>query len=616
MYSARQHSCRRWRRFGGRRVTRLAAVQQPMARDDDLSRLLAYRNGLWAAELLQRHFPERFARHVAPQPVTLQGLACVLEYFLILAHHHLIAIDEGWADINLYGDPDRALTASRTLTDAEAISLLAEELSHVLLDPFPCCWGLPREWESLFSAYGALTHNLLLLAVWRLVSETAWAYDEGVYEDSALLDEAFSADALAAIQALPKLPPATPMDRLCDRLDTAVIALAADGAPIRGLGATIRYCLRRTGNGYADYSAEIIAEDFGGQVDIDFWSSDEDLREHRAAQQAAEALYRQYADLDALLCRTPALLATLGAVLLQTAAELDTHPAPATPPAPQEPPTAREAELVTKETTMPVNDSPTARAARERPWIRRRAQPQRLPPEDILMNGARPEAQISVFRDGTTLLTRRDGGYGYRCYPIAPAALAQTLAHVPMSAGALVPNTVGAGWINGQPWYCVYVPPHARTLRALVREQERSYSFELPPLIWWGWSRQCRIWALAEAPLPGALPAPDTQLYAAPFPNCRADGSICWGAATAPAIASAADLLPALERFLQDTYFNDHLASDKSRRYPVNVLLAWAAITGGGSYPLDDLVPANVGTRDRPLSLDLRQIINAEWRVG
>ncbi len=612
MLNPRRPSRRRRRCWGRRRIIRFSAIQPRSLSDDDLPRVLAYRNGLWAAELLKRHFPTHWEQHVAWQQVTLPFLACVTEYFLMLAHQHLLYIDECWADLNLYGDPQRTLVEGRTLSEAEAIGLLTEDLSQVLLDPFPCFWGLPREWESLFSSYGMSDHNILLLAVWRLLSDTAWANDEGEYEDNAFLENAVTADALAVINSLPKLPKDTSMDRWCDHLDTQLIALTEDRQPFARLGTMVRYCVRRTANGYADYSAEIVAEDWGGTIGFDFWSSPEELRDNRAAQEDAERIYRRYADLDDCLRQTPALLTTLAARLIDAAASLEHHPVDPLEQTAQQLPI----DAARTENTMPADDVSTPPRERDRPWMRRRVEPHRLPPEDILMDRERPEAQISVFEDGTTLLTRRDGHHGYRCYPIAPETLAQTLAQLPMSVGMLVPHTLGAGWIKGQPWYCLYVPPHLRMLRSLVRERERSYTFVLPPLIWWGWSNHCRIWALGDVPDNGTFPELDATLHTAPFPNCSANGSICWGTATAPTITTAADLHPALDLFLAGTYFNDHLASDKSKRYPVNVLLMWAEIGDGVPYPVDDLVPANVGTTDRPSILRLRHVINAQWRVS
>ncbi len=580
----------------------------------DESHLLAYRNGLWAASFLKRHFPDRFEQHVARQPVTIPFLLCVAEYFLILANQHLFMIDEGWADVNLAGDPERALSPTRPASEREAITMLCEEIGHILLSPFPVFWGLPREWESLFHSYGSKDTNILLPAVWRMVEHTNWAYSEGDIEGDTFLEEVFSQEGWATVIALPHLPKETNMDRLCDYLDTQEITLISEGKSICRLGGIIRFILRMTGNGFADYNAEIIAEDFGGQIGFDFSSSDEELRANREAQREAEQIYRCFADLDDIVHGEPQLLIQVAQVIIDAAAHLAANPEPATLVEilgeAEDAPATLEIDMATPDALV----SSDRRSSRERPWMKRRAQPRRLPQEDILMDGARPEAQISVYGDGTTLLTRRDGQHGFRCYPISPKVLSQTLSQVPMTAGPLLPNTLGAGWIQGRPWYCLYIPPHTRTLRTLVRDVEREYTFALPPLVWWGWTNQLKIWAVPTTPSAGTFPALDTHLCVAPFPNCNPSGAICWGTAQTPDITTAADLLPAFEVFFR-SYFNDHLAGGKSKAYPVNILLRWNDLEPGAAYPMDDLEVANAGSKERPVPILLSQIISAQWRV-
>lgn len=574
---------------------------------DESGWLVAYHTGLSAAELLRRHFPQHYLQ-VARNRVTLPSLVGITEYFLRLAHANLFALDEGWADINLYGDPEAALVApARPLADTDAVSILCEDFRRLVFEPFPCFWGLPREWEALFTAYATPNNNIVLLALWHLCSATSWSYLDGEPGDLVELEDDFTPNVWAIIMSLPRLPKHTHVEQLCDYLDTQELVLAPDVPPLHGLGSILRFCFRRTGNGFADYSPDIIYEDFGGQVGFDFFSSDTELRENREAQRAAEQIYRQYDRLDDLVRTTPTLLIALADGLLAAAASLDQAPhlgvhvvSPEVQPCP-----------VSLEDTM---TTPTFPQAKERPWKKRRAKPNCLPQENILTNGEQPEAQISIYEDGTTLLTRRDR-HGFRCYPIALPTLAHTLAQVPMSVGPLPPGTLGTGYIQGQPWYCMYVPPQVRTLRTMVRNVERRFTLLAPPLIWWGWTNQCKLWALAHVPEPGTFPALDSQLHVAPFPNCNPRGHICWGTAQAPVISTAADLRPALDRFLEGTYFNHHQIEGKSKAYPVNVILAWNDIPGDTCYPLDDLVPVNLGTNELPVALDLGQVINAQWHV-
>lgn len=607
MLASRFNSVGRRSRSRRRCVIKQGVAKPPVAEPE---RLLAFRNGLWAAELLKRHFPAFYQDHVAQQQVTLQFLAGVTTSFLIQANQHIFAVDEGWCDISLYGDPLSALSSSEGDHDSNVIGFLCDEVSNLLLHPFPVFWGLPRDWEALFNNFGYANHNMLVLTTWHLVGDTNWRNHEGDVDDDPNVSDGFNERVLDEVMNLPRLPASTKMDRLCDYLDTQEIQLTPEISPITHLGSILRYCLHMTGNGFADYDADIIMEDFGGQIDFDWWSSDDDLAVNRAAQQAAEVIYRRFSALDDVLRENLLMIRPLATAVLAAAAHLEANP---------EPTTLVEIlgqscdEPTTTEAPVPPQHSAVARV--RRPWLDRQPQPRTHPQEDILMSGARPEAQISIFGDGTTLLTRRDG-FGYRCYPIEARTLSQTLAHAPMSIGPLVPNTLGAGWMQGKPWFAIYVPPHTRTLLALVREVEHSFTFQLPPLIWWGWSNQLKIWALDHVPDPGTFPSTDTQLCTAPFPNCTGMGSICWGTATPPTIRSSADLLPALKLFLSGTYFNDHQANRKSKAYPVNVLFQWATIESGGDYPLDDLVPAAFGPTDRPSFIHLDQILNARWRFS
>lgn len=608
MLASRSHSIGRRSRSRRRRVIQQGVSKPPVA---DPARLLAFRNGLKAAALLERHFPAFYQEHVEPHQITLQFLAGVTTSFLMQANQHIFAVDEGWCDVDLYGDPLSALSASEGDHESEVIYFLCDEVSNLLYHPFPTFWGLPRDWEALFNTYGYANHSILVLTTWHIVGNTNWKNHEGNVDDDPNVSDGFHERVLEEVKNLPRLPASTKMDRLCDYLDTQEIQLTPEISPIIHLGSIIRYCLHMTGNGFADYDNDVIMEDFGGQIGFDWWSSDEELAINREAQQAAEVIYRRFSALDDVLRQNLSLILPLATAILGAAAHLEANPEPTTL-----------VEILGRSCDEPTTtEAPVAPQHPEVPrirrsWLERKPRPRTHPQEDILMSGERPEAQISIFGDGTTLLTRRDGRFGYRCYPIEARTLSQTFAHAPMSIGPLLPNTLGAGWMQGKPWFAIYVPPHMRTLLALVREVEHAFTFQLPPLIWWSWSNQHKIWALDHVPEPGTFPSGDTQLCRAPFPNCNGIGAICWGTATSPTIRSSADLLPALKLFLGGTYFNDHQANHKSKAYPVNVLLQWATIESGANYPLDDLVPATYGSEDRPSFIHLDQIINARWRFS
>lgn len=215
---------------------------------------------------------------------------------------------------------------------------------------------------------------------------------------------------------------------------------------------------------------------------------------------------------------------------------------------------------------------------------RQRLRPRPRPLEVVVTEGE-PLLQISIYEQAT-LLTRRKGAR-WTQYAVSPDALAQVLAGTPIASGLLPPHTLGTGRVAGEPFYVVYVPPSVRTLRMEVG----SYTIPLPPLVWAGRGSDYRIWALGAA---GQPDRPSAPLFVAPFPNCYRSGAVCWGSSDPRPTASPGTLLQVLRLFLEESYFNLHLANDKSLAFRASVVARWAQLAEGGAdaYPLDDLLPA------------------------
>lgn len=204
---------------------------------------------------------------------------------------------------------------------------------------------------------------------------------------------------------------------------------------------------------------------------------------------------------------------------------------------------------------------------------------------NVLIRGAEPLAQISIY-DDLTLITRRHG-VSWRQYPIDPSALAQVLARVPTASGLLPRDTLGTGRVHGQPFFVVYVPPRVTTLRM----EHESFTIPLPPLIWGGCKADYRVYALADLPYPSDTRLP---LMNPPFPNTYRNGSICWGSSDPRPPASPQALGQVLKLFLEDSYFNLHVANGKSVAFPNSVVARWQELVESKAdcYPLDDLMPA------------------------
>lgn len=216
--------------------------------------------------------------------------------------------------------------------------------------------------------------------------------------------------------------------------------------------------------------------------------------------------------------------------------------------------------------------------------------PLRLKPNprtaDILVVGADPLAQITIYSD-MTILTRRDGPR-WRQYPIRPEALAALLGKLPTSTGLLPQHTLGVGAANGESFFVLSIPPRQATLRL---DGGGTYTIPLPPLIWAGCGTAYRIWALNTTHYPRSG---GTLLYRAPFPNVYADGAICWGTSDSRPSAAPATLIKVLKLFLEESLFNLHLANGKSVHFAASVVGRWQQLaeSEAKSYPLDDLMPA------------------------
>jgi len=206
-------------------------------------------------------------------------------------------------------------------------------------------------------------------------------------------------------------------------------------------------------------------------------------------------------------------------------------------------------------------------------------------PPDVAIIGETPLAELRIY-ESTVLYTRRDGK-NWRQYPVEPDQIAQLLGKLPSASGLLPPHTLGNGIKNGAPFYVVYVPSHTARLQM---PNDRTYTIPLPPLVWCGHRRNYRVWALNV----DTYPDHDTPLYKAPFPNCYANGSICWGNVNAIPEATTKTIGSVRKLFLQESEFNLHVSDGKSVAFPKSVVAHWQDLEASGaeSYPLGDLMPA------------------------
>ena len=234
------------------------------------------------------------------------------------------------------------------------------------------------------------------------------------------------------------------------------------------------------------------------------------------------------------------------------------------------------------------------RTTEPKPWQRRRPRPFR---REVMVLDQAPLAQICIYND-CVILTRRDPSGAWRSYPISPEALATALGKLPTTTGLLPGGTIGTGVKDGSPFFVQYIRPHAIALPVDEAGKEKVYRFQAPPLIWAAWKDDYRIWAVTAT----ESIQQHEVLYKAPFPNCYDTGAICWGSAR-PKPATPATMGETLKLFLEESRFNAHVANDKSKRQPANVLRLYATLKPDKPYPLQDLVPSSAS---RSLSMVLQ----------
>jgi hypothetical protein len=109
----------------------------------------------------------------------------------------------------------------------------------------------------------------------------------------------------------------------------------------------------------------------------------------------------------------------------------------------------------------------------------------------------------------------------------------------------------------------------------------------MPGFLFAGYGNEYRLMAVA-----GDTFDAKSRLYQAPLPNCYTHGGICWGNNEKPP-AGKGGLVKAWQVFWQ-TYFTTASVQQKSRAFPDDVRKRMAALVGGETYQVDDLVPAQV----------------------
>ncbi len=290
-----------------RRSALLTARRIPQG--DDWS---AVTTGLLAAGHLRALFPDFYAAHVAHLPTTPCALLGVVQAFFSLAQQKVdLQISDEITTDPLH--PCAVLNLGDDLDDALACDLIAQSAGHDVHEIWPVVYGLDLDHEELFG-FG-VAPPLVAVLCWVLAAETAWALPFCAVDElipaiqrqlyQCRIDPAI----LARLDSLPRIPPDTPMEALCDALDAQ--------PPVHGgtLGAIIRYVCHATGNQFADLSPGVVAQMDRSNLD---WRT-EDLDAIGRLQREAQQIAAQYAQLNDAALRHSAVVEAIVAQVASTA---------------------------------------------------------------------------------------------------------------------------------------------------------------------------------------------------------------------------------------------------------------------------------------------------------
>ena len=134
----------------------------------------------------------------------------------------------------------------------------------------------------------------------------------------------------------------------------------------------------------------------------------------------------------------------------------------------------------------------------------------------------------------------------------------------------------------------IYVP--ARRWR--MQTAERHFHLPMPPFVFVGSGTTYKIFAVKKRPS-----GEDARLYPAPCPNVHTTGGICQGNAPFPD-CSPQTIQAALKLFMEGSLFNADLSRGKCRSYSDDVRQLWAELDGRPRFPLSELAPAQMRSRD------------------
>jgi len=192
-------------------------------------------------------------------------------------------------------------------------------------------------------------------------------------------------------------------------------------------------------------------------------------------------------------------------------------------------------------------------------------------------------AEIRVYSESIILTKHNEGGQAYATFEVSPEDLAAVFGGILIETPLLPKNTIFYRRANGREEAAVYLPPSQRKVRM---DGGWSGKIPCPPLLFIT-AKTFMVFAVKQRPVDMG-----SRLFKAPYPNIYDDGHVCQGTADFPA-PSLDGISGAIKEFFE-SYFNNDLGNQKSKRHNSRVTELWREIEGVSAYPMNDLIEAGL----------------------
>lgn len=199
-----------------------------------------------------------------------------------------------------------------------------------------------------------------------------------------------------------------------------------------------------------------------------------------------------------------------------------------------------------------------------------------VPPEEL-------RVRLDFYQDSVVMHLVEDGVNITRMVSASDVALAM-LREIPLTSGLLPQNALWWSQSSAGPEVALWRPPRVWPVALIAEPLKPPHRFRLPMP---GLIFICRpgspprIFAAKERP----RHLEDT-LYHAPLFNLFPEGGSCAGTHKYP---QNVDEIP--ESFFTSFFSPTGVDSNRSRKYPGNLMELWREINGRNRYPMGDLVP-------------------------